>query len=105
MNTTATRTESLELVCIANGFPVPTITWTHNGTTIDPGTSDDINITEEISMDVEKTSTLTVTNTTLNDSGEYVCVVTSTPFTDVSSDPAFVLVQGQLSHMQTHTLL
>ena len=55
-------------------------------------------------MDVEKTSTLTVTNTTLNDSGEYVCEVTNAPFTDVSSGPVVVLIQGQLSHMHAYTL-
>ena len=57
-------------------------------------------------MDVEKTSTLTVTNTTLNDSGDYVCVVTSAPFTNVnSSDPVLVLIQGQLSHAYIHLQL
>ena len=89
-------------MCEANGFPLPTISWTHNGTMVDPETSDDITITEVTSMDVEKTSTLTVTNTALNDSGDYVCVVTSAPFTDVSSDSVLVLIQGQLSHAHLH---
>ena len=96
VNTNVTRTESLVLVCIADGFPVSTIIWTHNGTIIDPGTSDNITITEVTSMDVEKTSKLTVTNTTFNDSGDYVCVVTSAPFTNVLSDQALILIQGQL---------
>ena len=72
---------------------------------VDPETSDDITITEVTSMDVEKTSTLTVTNTTLNYSGEYVCVVTSAPFTDASIAPVLVLIQGQLSHAHIHSEL
>ena len=103
-DTNVTRTDSLVLVCTADGFPVPNITWTHNGTMIDPKTSDDITITEVTSMDVEKTSTLTVTNTTLNDSGEYACVVTSAPFPNVSSNPILVLIQGQLSHAHLHAV-
>ena len=99
-----TRTESLVLVCIADGFPVPNITWTHNGTIIDPETSDSIIITI-ISMDVQRTSRLTVTNTTFNNSGDYGCIVTSVPFTNVSSDPALVLIQGQLSHVSLLPLI
>lgn len=89
-----TRTENLVLVCEADGFPVPNITWTHNGTIIHPETSDSVIITEIISMDLQKTSTLTVTNTTFNNSGHYGCEVTSAPFTNVNSDPALVLIQG-----------
>ena len=94
-DTNVTRTENLALVCEADGFPVPNITWTHNGTIINPETSDSVIITEKISMDVQKTSTLTVSNTTSRNSGHYWCVVTSAPFTDINSDPALVLIQGQ----------
>ena len=89
-----TRTEALELVCVVDGFPLPSIVWTHNGTDIP---SDDPRITDEVSMDVERMSTLSVNNTSINDSGVYVCIAVSPTFDDVSSDPAVVLIQGQLS--------
>ena len=89
-----TRTEALELVCVVDGFPLPSIVWTHNDTEIP---SDDPRITDEVFMDIQRNSTLSVTNTSSNDSGVYVCIAVSPTFDNVSSDPALVLIQGQLS--------
>ena len=88
-----TRTEALELVCVVDGFPLPSTMWTHNDTEIP---SDDPRITDEVSMDVQRMSTLSVTNTSSSDSGEYVCIAVSPTFDNISSDPALVLIQGQL---------
>ena len=90
-----TRTEELVLVCTADGFPLPSIVWTHNGTQVDADASDNTTITEVVST-VQRTSTLTVTSTSFSDSGEYVCVAISAAFPNISSDPALVLIQGQL---------
>ena len=78
-----TRTEALELVCVVDGFPVPSIVWTHNDTELP---SDDPRIMDEVSMDVQRTSTLTVISTSFNDSGMYICIAVSTGFANVESD-------------------
>ena len=82
---------------MVDGFPLPSIVWTHNDTEIP---SDDPRITETVSIDVQRMSTLSVTNTSFNDSGEYVCIAVSATFDNVSSDPALVLIQGQLSFLR-----
>ena len=91
-----TRTEELQLTCAAEGFPLPSITWTHNGTDIDAAVSSDITITEVTSMGIKLTSTLTVTNTSFSDSGDYTCRVESSEFPAVTSDTVLVLIQGQM---------
>ena len=87
-----TRTERLELTCAASGFPRPSIEWSHNGTDVMDGGR--INITHTPSG-VNITSTFEVTNTFSNDSGNYSCVAVSTPFSNVFSDTALVLIQGE----------
>ena len=89
-----TITEDLVLECTADGFPLPSIEWTHNGTVVQA--DDRITITEVVSMEVSLISRLTVSDTSLTDSGEYRCTAMSTtPFTDVNSSLALVLIQGQ----------
>ena len=87
MDTNVTRTEELQLTCTAEGFPLPSIIWTHNGTDIDA---------EDMSMGIELTSTLTVTNTSFSDSGDYTCRAESSEFPAVTSDTVLVLIQGQM---------
>ena len=82
---------------MVDGFALPSIVWTHNGTDIP---SDDPRISETVSMDVQRMSILSVTNTSFNDSGVYVCIAVSPTFDNVSSDPALVLIQGQLSFLR-----
>ena len=90
-----TITEDLVLECSADGFPLPSIEWTHIGTVVQPDTVR-ITITEEMSMDVTLTSRLSVSDTSLTDSGEYRCIAMSTAaFPDVNSSIALVLIQGQ----------
>ena len=93
--------ESINLSCNASGFPVPTISWYHNGT--------DINITAEsrqnITRQEQERSILSILvvnakNVTVNDSGVYVCSVSSsiTEFRDTMSNnySASILVQGNV---------
>ena len=90
-----TIVEDLVLECSADGFPHPSIEWTHNGTVVQR--DDRITITEEVSMEVALTSRLSISDTSLNDSGEYKCIAMSTAaFPDVNSTIALVLIQGQL---------
>lgn len=98
-DTNVTITEELVLDCTASGFPVPLISWIHNGTVIDPEESDQGIIIQSRRI----TSTLRVTSTTLSHSGDYVCSAASPSFNTVTSQPVLVLVQCKLFHsFQVH---
>ena len=87
-----TATEQLELMCTADGFPRPAIVWMHNGTVVQ--TDSRVMITDNLT-ELVIASSLVVMNTVSNDSGDYVCVATSTVFDDVFSETALVLIQGE----------
>ena len=76
---------------------MPTITWLHNGTdisiTADPRLSI---VTQERERSILSILEVNALNVNVNDSGEYMCSVSSsiTEFADVLSDPVIVLVQG-----------
>jgi hypothetical protein len=89
-----TRTEDLELICSAEGFPTPTIEWLHNSTAVE---NDNDTVIMKKGNDVTLTSTLTVMNTSFNDSGDYRCIAMSPVFDDVRNREARVLIQGELS--------
>ena len=80
----------LMLSCSADGFPVPTISWLFN----------DMEITDGISSDGTATapsSTLTLSSVELNNTGDYVCQITSTAVTmSVNSTIAVDGVVGKL---------
>ena len=62
------------LFCSAYGFPVPSISWLYNN----------MEITDGISLDGNTTfssSTLTLSSVQLNNTGDYVCQITSTAVT------------------------
>ena len=92
MNTNITTIEDVFLTCTASGYPIPSISWTHNDTDID---EDDnrFNITESNGFQFV-VSTLTVSGAMVNNSGEYVCNATNT-FSTAIGGPAIVLVQGK----------
>ena len=83
------------LSCNASGFPVPIVSWSHNGTDI---TADTRLRIEARSGDRSVLSILKIVNdiVTVNDSGEYVCIASSgiTGVKDTISTPALILVQG-----------
>ena len=85
-----TTLEDIILTCTASGYPAPSISWTHNGTTVNES------ITEQNGERMVM-STLTVTGALINDSGEYECFATSPidSFEIVNSGPVTVLVQGK----------
>ena len=64
---TKTEGENVTLSCDADGHPVPTISWTRDGSAVD--TSDNA----RISFSADKKQ-LTITNVNKTDSGEYRCV-------------------------------
>ena len=90
-----TTLEDIILTCTASGYPAPSISWTHNGTTVDESISQ-ISITEQNGERMVM-STLIVTGALTNDSGEYECFATSpiVSFQIVNSGPVTVLAQGK----------
>ena len=82
------------LMCSASGYPVPSISWTHNGTAVNE--SDRITIIQE-SNTRSSTSVLSILATMENDSGEYTCIASSpvSVFQKVSNGPVAVFVQGR----------
>ena len=57
--------------CVFEGFPIPTVTWLHNGSILVDGSN---NIT--IATD-NSSSTLTITSVTADNFGNYTCVVSN----------------------------
>ena len=64
----------LMLSCSADGFPVPTISWLYNDMIITDGITSDMNTTVS-------SSTLSLSSVQLNNTGDYVCQMTSTVVT------------------------
>ena len=84
--------EAISLSCNASGFPVPTVSWSHNGTDVTANTRLSIE-TQYGDRSVLSTLGIAAMNVTVNDSGEYVCTASSS-FGDAVHDSALVLVQG-----------
>ncbi len=83
---------TLQLGCLATGAPAPMIVWSRNGMTFDP---DDV----RVSM---AGGSLIVVNTTLNDSGDYQCIATSSAGTvSASLSVAVVTVSANASDIVT----
>ena len=88
--------DNITLTCSATGFPAPSITWQHNGTTIVAmGRVENNTISSSY---YQVTSTLTVRMAMTNDTGNYSCTATSSigTYSPVNSQVVLVLVQGLL---------
>ena len=84
--------EAISLSCNASGFPVPTVSWTHNGTVATANTKLTIE-TQNDDRSILSILRVAAVNVTVNNSGEYVCTVSSSSG-DAVSNSALVLVQG-----------
>ena len=98
----ATLSENFTLVCSASGYPVPTITWTHNGTIVSEDENNRATIISELVASRSVISALTVSMAMKNDSGDYSCIATSS-ISDFQSGPVTVLVQGKTKMLVTYT--
>ena len=79
--------DTVLMPCVANGFPVPKITWSHNGELLDPTASDFLTIYSEMGLNFTE-SILEICGVGMDDVGSFSCTatndvgtVTSTPFT------------------------
>ena len=97
--TNATISENFTLSCNASGYPIPTILWTHNGTTLDDTENDRATVTPSTGLR-SVLSVLIVSMGAIDDSGEYACIVTSSvnDFQNITGGPVTVLVQGEVGH-------
>ena len=75
-NVTITEKESVALSCNATGNPVPTISWTKDGSPISSNS--------RISLSSDNKQ-LTITNVNRTDSGEYRCVANNKLGNDTSN--------------------
>ena len=57
--------------CVFEGFPIPTVTWLHNGSIIVDGSNNITKATDNSS------STLTITIVTADNLGNYTCMVSN----------------------------
>ena len=100
MNSTVLSPAMVELSCMADGVPAPTITWImslDNGADIELSSSmERINI-ESMLSGLNRTSTLTIDATSALDTASYRCRAESSVFGAVDSDVAYVTVYGKWS--------
>lgn len=82
---TTNEVSNVTFTCIASGVPEPSLSWTINGTAINPTANSRIGSTADGQQ-------LTVTNVKRTDSGEYRCVA-SNNVTTVTSNAATLTVQ------------
>lgn len=96
VNVSINNVDNIILTCSAEGFPLPIITWQHNGQVLNE--SDRISINPENDEDInEVTSTVVVSEPVLSETGLYQCIIQNLPvYEPVMSDSVTVLVQGKL---------
>ena len=85
---TKTEGDNVTLSCVADGNPVPTISWTKDGSSIDTSNN------SKISFSANKTQ-LSITNVKRTYSGEYRCVAKNS-LGNVTSNVATLIVQCKL---------
>ena len=91
-NTTVMEGDTLTLNCTYEGNPSPSVSWTHNGTTLD--TSNDLNLTEPLTS--YGYALLEVTLADINDTGSYACHANNNIGNDDSNEILINIIEGIL---------
>ena len=63
----------LSVACIAEGFPIPDVTWFHNGTQLENCTEQLRRIPAVCAEYRKPSATLLIISAKLNDTGQYIC--------------------------------
>ena len=93
--------DTVLMVCVANGFPEPEITWSRNGVSLDPALSDLISIyTDTVSeMGLNFTeSILEICGVGLDDVGSFTCTATSDAGTATSAPFTVGILPSELKN-------
>jgi hypothetical protein len=87
--------EMLSVACIAEGFPIPDVTWFHNGTRLENCTEQLRRIPAVCAEYRNPSAILLIIFAKLNDSGQYVC--TAENFVGSTSYSVFISVRTPTS--------
>ena len=89
---TVTTEEIAEFLCMASGFPAPSIQWLYNSESLND--SGIMISTMEVNP-YQVVSNLTVLVANVSDSGTYTCIATSRIDGSMDSEDATLTVQGE----------
>ena len=84
------------LACNASGFPIPTISWSHDGTEVTDSSRLNID-TDDGDRSSLSTLMINAADVAMNDSGTYQCHAAGANGSLVDSDDVTILVQGMIS--------
>ncbi|KAF7236918.1 Neural cell adhesion molecule 1 [Varanus komodoensis] len=99
VNATANLSQSVKLVCDADGYPEPTISWTKDGESIERGEDD-----EKYSFTYDG-SELTIHKVEKNDEAEYVCIAENKAGEHDASIHLKVFAKPKITYVENKTVM
>nr|XP_021504198.1 neural cell adhesion molecule 1 isoform X1 [Meriones unguiculatus] len=100
VNATANLGQSVTLVCDADGFPEPTMSWTKDGEPIENEEEDD-----EKHVFSDDSSELTIRNVDKNDEAEYVCIAENKAGEQDASIHLKVFAKPKITYVENQTAM
>ncbi|XP_007627659.1 neural cell adhesion molecule 1 isoform X9 [Cricetulus griseus] len=100
VNATANLGQSVTLVCDADGFPEPTMSWTKDGEPIEIEEEDD-----EKHVFSDDSSELTIRNVDKNDEAEYVCIAENKAGEQDASIHLKVFAKPKITYVENQTAM
>ncbi|XP_036444754.1 neural cell adhesion molecule 1a isoform X1 [Colossoma macropomum] len=94
LNATADIGQAVTLACYADGYPEPTVTWTHNNVVLVPD--------EKYSLN-EDGSELTIKDVKKVDEGDYVCIARNKAGAKEEEVSLNVFVQPKITYLENQT--
>nr|XP_048273006.1 neural cell adhesion molecule 1 isoform X15 [Myodes glareolus] len=100
VNATANLGQSVTLVCDADGFPEPTMSWTKDGEPIENEEEDD-----DKHIFSDDSSELTIRNVDKNDEAEYVCIAENKAGEQDASIHLKVFAKPKITYVENQTAM
>ncbi|XP_031201894.1 neural cell adhesion molecule 1 isoform X15 [Mastomys coucha] len=100
VNATANMGQSVTLVCDADGFPEPTMSWTKDGEPIENEEEDD-----DKHIFSDDSSELTIRNVDKNDEAEYVCIAENKAGEQDASIHLKVFAKPKITYVENQTAM